>query len=470
VWNQVRASNRYYKHTRPIFNPTRRLVDTYAGAVWPGVLTTDVKTLPANFHIAVPFPEETDQKLKDAIGQIWQWSNFSAQRYSLVRQCAALGNVLVEIIDDVESGKVLFDIVWPGHVKDLLLDHGGHVKAHVVEYRYYDAEDDKEHVYRREVSADSIRTYRDDSPFGYSGAPAAYANPYGFDPSVWVTHSNVGGIFGMPAARNLTKVDELNSLVSHANDQIHKILSAPIVLAIHNPDAPLPDSKEDPTPALEFGTIKERDVIDYIEANVGAQVQTINLPEGQALKHIETLLAEVERDHPELSMWQAMRNLNQVSGIAVERLFGDAAMYIFEAQANYDTSLKRMLQMAIAIAGMRNKEKADGWSEQNYQRKKFDGYDLESYKKGDLDFDILPRPIIAPTQMEAMQLKILEAQADRLEQEMQNPQTVQQNANPQAVNLPNGVYGRLARMGQGPAPQQASQAAQSPAQSPPKMG
>jgi len=452
AWNILQIKNNYYRHTRPIFNPTRRLVDMYAGAVWPGVLNAEPDDIPSHAQLAVPLPEKTPKQLRAAINQIWQWSNFSAQRYTMVRYGAALGNVMVEIIDDVDRGKVVYDIIWPSYVTDLELDYGGHVKAYSIEYKSEDFTTDKEFVYRRDVTAERISTFYDDRPYSYNGVPSSYANPYGFAPAVWTSHANIGNVFGMPALRNVTKIDELNSLVSHANDQIHKVLSAPIVLALHSPDAPLPDKK---TEEVELNAVQSREAIDYIEANTDAQVHTISLPEGQALKHIQVLLDEVERDHPELSMWDKMRGMSQVSGIAVERLFGDASNYIREAQTNYDTSLIRLCQMSIAIAGMRRSEGAGGWSEDNYQRAKFDGYSLESYKDGELDFYILPRPMVPLTEQEAMQIKILRAQAERLEAEMNQPQqAVQpgQENRAEAVNLPNAVYGRLARLGTGPVP------------------
>lgn len=440
TWQALRARNRYYRWTRPIFNPTRRLVDFYAGQVWPGVLTAQPEDLPSNAQVAVPLPESVSTELRQAMDQIWQWSNFSSQRYSLVRYGAALGNIFVEIIDDVDRGKVVFDLIWPGHVKYLLLDYGGHVKEYVIEFDYEDIDLGKQAKFTRWVTRETIRTFRDGEPFGFNGAPAQYANPYGFAPAVWVHHVNVGAMFGMPAVRNVTKIDELNSLVSHVNDTLHKTLAAPIILAMHSPDAPLPESKAE---AVEFGSEKERDSIDYIEANTGASVHTIALPQGEALQHVEVLLQEVERDHPELSMWSSMRSMSQVTGAAVERLFGDAASHIREAQGNYDTALIRLMQMSIAIAGMRANERRGAWRDLSYQQEKFTPFGLDSYNQGDLDFYILPRPVVPLTQNEAMQLRILKAQADRLENELAgNPEDT--------FNLPNAVYGRLARLGMGP--------------------
>lgn len=453
VWTRLRLRSRYYRYTRPIFNPTRRLVDLYAGAVWPGALTANPEDLPSNAQVAVPLPESVSKELRDAMDQIWQWSNFGSQRYSLIRYGAALGNVLAEIVDDVESGKVTFDIVHPTYVKDLNLDTSGHVKTYAIEYKYQDRDDDKEYTYRREVTQDTIKTFRDGIPYSYGGVPSSYPNPYGFAPAVWISHANIGGIFGLPAVRNISKIDELNSLVSHANDQIHKLLGAPIVLALNNPDAPLPVQKDAtgaPTTSDIISADPTREIIQYIEANVGATVHSVNLPQGQSLEHIQALLDEVERDHPELSMWEAMRNVQQISGIAVSRLFGDAQAYINEAQNSYDTALVRMMQMSIAIAGFRLKEGAGLWGQENYQRKKFASFDLDSYRKGDLDFYILPRPLIPLTEQEAVQLKILKAQAERIEQEMLNPQMPSTGTTngiaESGSNTAHGINGRLARL------------------------
>ncbi len=457
VWLRLRTRSKYYRHTRAIFNPVRRLVDFYAGVIWPGALTANPEDLPSNAQVAVPLPKKTPKALRDAMDQLWQWSNFGVQRYGLLRFGAALGNVLVEIVDDVESGKVTWDIVRPGYVRDMHLDNSGFVKSYSVEYKYEDREDGKDYTYRREVSQETIKTYRNDEPYSYYGVPSSYPNPYGFAPAVWMSHANVASIFGLPAVRNVSKIDELNSLVAHANDQIHKLLSAPIILALHDPEAPLPDPPEGATQSSVGMTIAadpSREAIQYIEANVGASVHSLNLPDGQAIKHIEMLLDEVERDHPELSLWQAMREMTQVSGIAVSRLFGDAKAYIDEAASAYDTSLVRLIQMSTAIAGMRQSEGAGGWAEDNYQRKKFASFDLDSYRKGDLDFYILPRPLIPLTEQEAAQLKILNAQAEKIVNELENPQPMlrpsgvaENGVSPSGINTANGINGRLARLG-----------------------
>lgn len=437
-WSAYRDKKRLYRHTRSLYNPVRRLVDLYAGLVWPGVLTMD-KDIPKHVPVATPIPPDTPENIRAAIDQLFQWTNFASQRYALVRYGACLGNVMVEIIDDLDSGKIAFDVMWPGFVKDLKLDYSGHVKEYTIEYQFEDQDDGRVYTYRREVTQESISTYRDREPHSYDGVPARYDNPYGFAPAVWVPHSNVGGIYAAPAIRNIDKIDELNSMVSHINDQTHKILSAPIILAVHSPDATLP--AVDDVNSYDVTDADQRETINFLEANTGAQAQTITLPQGQSLEHLEALLGEVERDHPELAMWPKLREMTQISGIAAERLFGDVLVYVREAQANYDASLIRLCQMSMAIGGMRAAEGKGGWAESNYQRDKFKPFNLDSYKKGDLDFTILSRPLVPPTEQEAMQIQILQAQVDRLEMEMQQPQVAADRD--VQVQLPNSIYGRL---------------------------
>ena len=73
-WAAYRSRYRLYKAIRPIYNPTRRLVDFYAGIVYQGAWTVD----PAHMtepHTAIPFAEGTDRQLLGAIGQVFAWSN-----------------------------------------------------------------------------------------------------------------------------------------------------------------------------------------------------------------------------------------------------------------------------------------------------------------------------------------------------------------------------------------------------------
>lgn len=392
-----RAQYRLYRHIRPIYNPARRLVNFYAGAVYRGSWPNRPEQM-IEPGAAIPFEPDTDPRLLAAIAQIWQWSNWQAKKNTMITHGAALGDAFIVVTDDTERGKVYFDVQWPGHVAEIEIDSAGNVKAYTLEYPIL--EDDKRaHVYRREVDREAIRTYRDGKPHGYEGAPAEIANPYGFVPAVWIQHTPTGADHGQPALRNPSKMDELNNLASAALDQAQRILNAPILIAGENISGMSADkagATQDRTPPTV-----DREAIKIVTASPNSSIETIRLEAGETLQHIDRLIAEIEADHPELTMYQQMREMSQITGPAADRIFGDVDALVDAARAQYDSATIKLCQMAVAIAGWRLSSGA--WSQPTRQQQAFAGYDLSSYDAGDLDMAIRSRPLFPPTKAELLE-------------------------------------------------------------------
>lgn len=412
AWYAYRQHHGLYRYIRPIYNPVRRLVDFYAGIIYPGVLAADGKRLPDGTQLAIPLAEDTDPKLRAAIGQLWQWSNWQTGKNLFVRYGAALGDVAVEVVDEVDRGKVTFDIIWPGLIADMELDATGNVKRYEIEY---DAEDDAGavHTYRKVVDSDWIVELKDGEPFQYDeNIPAVRPNPYGFAPLVWVKHTDLGGDHGAPAARNLGKIDELNELASHAHDRAHAVLSSPILVAgkgVQALNAATTEAKRVATQDMSNPTAG-RETVKVLKAEDGS-MSTVQLPEGEALSYIAKLIEEIESDHPELEMYNQLRAMSQVTGPAAERMIGDAAAYIQDARANYDTQSIKLFQMAMAIGGWRANSGA--WGALNRQQQPFVAFDLDSYMAGDLDFEIAPRPIVPSVRLSPDEQRVEMEKAER---------------------------------------------------------
>jgi hypothetical protein len=398
IWQQYRRKYGLYRYIRPIYNPVRRLVDFYAGIVYPGVLAVDGKRLPNGSILAIPLEDDLDPQLRKAIGQLWQWSNWQTGKNLFVRYGAALGDVGVEVVDELDRGKVTYEIVWPGSVKQLDLDGTGNVKAYAIEYQ---AEDDngRTYVYRKEVDGERIAEYKDDELYQYDeNIEAERDNPYGFAPFVWCKHTDLGGDYGAPAIRNVGKIDELNEIASHAHDRAHAVLSSPILVAGEGVQALTSDVTEAKRGATQDLANPQagRESVRILKANNGS-ISTVQLPEGEALNYMDRLIMELEDDHPELVMYKRLREMSQVTGPAAETLTGDAGSYIQEARSNYDQQSIKLFQMAIAIAGWRANSGAWGRT-LSRQQQAFAPFDLESYQAGDLDFSILPRSLF-PAEM-----------------------------------------------------------------------
>jgi len=423
-WARYKSQYRLYKQTRILYNPVRRLVDFYAAQVYPGVLAIDGSRLPDGVPLAIPLAEDTPEALKHAIGQWWQWANWQAGKSVLVRYGGCSGDVLVELLDELDRGKITRNIVWPGLVRDdLQLDATGNVLFYAMEYRAL-APDGTPYVYTKEVSKESIRTLRNHELFSYDGTPPEIENPYGFVPAVWCKHVDLGGDFGAPAIRAIGKLDQLNSMAAHIHDQMHKAIANPVVFwsggsitnifgARKNRDT------EQQKVDIDLPDNTDRDSVLMLKGPIGGKVESLlgELNPAEALPWIESLLAEIEHDHPELSMYRELRAMSQVTGPAAIRLMGDVSGTVLEAQANYDQQMMKLQQMAVAMGGFRANSGA--WSatpaQLTRQQKKFLPFDLESYARGELDHEIMPRPLVALTALEQLEYERarLELEADR---------------------------------------------------------
>lgn len=418
LWAYYRSLHRLYKFTRSIYNPTRKLVDFYVGTIYPGILTADARRFEDGTVIAIPFADSTPRRLINAIASLWKWSNWQSNKNLMVRYAACMGDCLVEIIDDLEKNQIEFQVQHPGVVDGLKRDFRGNVKEYAIEYQYDEVDPSgmasTTYTFRKTVDKNNIRYYRNGKPHAYDGVQSSYENPYGFVPAVWIQHVDVGTQHGEPAMRNMSKFDELNSLASHTIDQAHRILEAPLLVSgegiqSFNPEAP-------PDGAVADGRRPDamRSNIPMIKGSLGARIDAVQPPAGESRTNIEALILDIEKDHPELTMHHEMRRMSQVTGPAVTRLFGDVEISVNEARANYDIQMVKAHQMSIAIGGMR--ANAGDWGpveDLHDDQAVFLPFDLDSYREGDLDFEIAARPLVPLGQWETIQAQRAEVSLER---------------------------------------------------------
>lgn len=402
LWDRYKANYNLYRNIRLIYNPTTRLVNFYAGQVYPGVLSEDGSKLPDGVPLAIPFSDDTAPALRSAIAQIWQWSNWQQKKAVEVRYGAALGSVLVEVEDDLDRGKVCLSVVWPAQVWDLDLDRAGNVKSYAIEYYTYE-DGVGQYRYKKTVDQDKFAYFKNDEPFDY-GNGSVVENPYGFIPAVWIKHSDMGGDHGAPViSGSMGKIDELNNLASHVHDQIHKVIGAPLLISSSSKVTNL-FSAQKRGPTNDFAEpAQDQEGLLMLAGPENAKAQTLagdlNLADSAVAMH--DLIAEIENDHPELSFYKELRTMSQVTGPGAQRMMGDVEQLVVEAQASYDQANMRLFQMAVAIAGFR--ANSGNWGTLNSQQQKFTDFNLDSYEKGDLEIAIMPRPLLNPTKMERAQ-------------------------------------------------------------------
>lgn len=409
-WQVYRTQNGLYRATRPIYNPARRLVDFYTGVVYQGEWGMEPVAMVAK-TCAIPWGERTPVDLLAAIAQVYQWSNWQSKKNLMLRYAAAVGDCLVTVVDDMERRKVYPDVIWPGIVADIDLDPTGNVTAYALQY---DAEGldaagkptGETYTFRREVTKTEITEYANET------VTQRVVNPYGFVPACWVQHGASGGEHGEPALRNFGKADELDSIAAHALDKLHRDLESPVLLSGESLGGNLavagkPQSVGIP-PRFVGQSQPERETLKIITAQAGADIKTIPVVDAGDIAHIDHLLAEIERDHPELGMYAKLREMSSVTGPGADRMFGDVYALVNAARSQYDQQTVKLMQMCVAIAGWRAGSGAWGLASQlSTQQRAFAGYDLDSYARGDLDLSIQSRPLVMPSPEDELRLEQL---------------------------------------------------------------
>lgn len=378
-----RQQQALYRYIRGIYNPAYRLGEFWKAHLWGGRLDVDAgdgKSLPS------ALPVDTDnEELRSAIAQVWRWSNWQIAKQIVPLYGSIMGDVVLQVVDDVKRQKVYIQPLHPGILKDVEVDAWGNVKA-------YELEEQRPHPERRETpcnygekatrDGDDViyQTLLDGKPYAWQGDLAEWREPYGFIPMVLIQHNNVGLDFGwseLHAGRG--KFQEADDIASKLSDQIRKMVDAPWLFSgVDKPKGSTKTVGDAPTMNMPAPGREESPVI-YAPAGAAAQPLVAPLDITSAGNHIHSILAEIERDYPELQMdiWTAGgATTGRALRIARERV----STKVEERRAIYDDSLARAQMMAVSIGGFR---KYAG----------FAGFGLESYQKGDLAHSIGERPI-----------------------------------------------------------------------------
>jgi hypothetical protein len=375
-----KEAKKLYKFTRPVYNPVTRLCDLYPGKIYGGSI--DMELLRKG---AIPIAQ-ADDPLREAIRQLIIWSDLGTQKSIYVRNGAKFGDSVIKVVDDRERQKVRLEMLSPEIIRQAEFDSVGNVKSVTIEYVRYDEQpiasgnvsiqQRKAHVYRETIDADWFRTYRDGEPYAYytdaNGTPVSeWPNEYGFVPLIIVQHKDIGLDWGANAFHaSVGKIDELNDAASLLNDQVRKAVNLVWYFA--------GVTKRD---ELNINS-NERDGVPVVYGPASSQPfpMVAQLDIAAAGENLQAMLAELERDMPELALHH-IREGGNLTAPGVEAAYSDAIDKIVEARGNYDDGLVRAMQMGVSIGGH------NGYNG-------FLPFSLDSYQRGDLTFTIADRPIV----------------------------------------------------------------------------
>lgn len=397
----VRDDPQLYQHTKLLWKHAEAVVDFYAGVIYQGALGTD----PAQSETAsaIPIVPETPEgeqteRLLAAIGALYAAWNWRQQMTLRPMYGAALGDVLTELVDDLDREFVYPQSVWPGYVTEIELDYVGNVRSYTLEYYVTEKQANRStetYRYRKTVDHDAIRYFRDDRPHDY-GDGAVVPNPYGFVPAIWDRHRL--GAPGDPRGRSALHgtrqaLLQLNSIFAHAFDYQRKAFFAPLMVA-GKPVKPA-NATHDVTSAP--------DLFEIVGMPMDSRLLQAQFDIGQTREMLADLRQGIIDENPEARFYQQMREMQQVTAPGAERLMGDVKNRVDLARSGYDSQTIKLLQMAISMCGMRaHAEWRQGGL--NKRQQAFAPFDLGSFDRGDLAFAIAARPIVYPTEQERIDL------------------------------------------------------------------
>ena len=396
-----------YQYIRNIYNPANRL-----GAFWQTHLmggsldpmAGDGIDEPSALPIDYAGPDGLSNKFSVAIAELWKWSNWQKRKGIWTLWGSTMGDVGMRIVDDVEKGRVYLSLVDPSTIKSVDADEYGNTKGYTIEEQRVNPESPSqmatytEDCYRDndlvvwETSLNGKPYAWPTNPAGRNGEPLdMWVEPYGFVPFVVTQHIDVGLDWGwseMHAGRG--KIREIDDLASMLSDQVRKTVNAVPVFIGAKPGNVSLSKTADTDARPQMG--REQTPILYIpdpQGGVDWMVAPIDY-EG-VLKHMIGIIEEIERDYPELR-FDRLRASGEVSGRALQIARQPAEAKVLERRVEYDTSLVKAQQMAVAIGGWRG---YDGYQ----------GFSLDSFGRGDLQHTIGDRPVFAMSEMDRLDEK-----------------------------------------------------------------
>ena len=376
----LKRDERLYKHIRGVYNPVARLVDLYVSKIFPSSLDTQTATAGA-----IPIIDSTPE-LDQAIITLWQASNWNQKKNVFVRNGTRFGDSYIKTVDDVANGRVFMQVVDPRKIKSVLHDATG--KVIVIEFEFQLEIDGHWQTVGQIITPESFATTINGNKTAiFENARgekvSEWDNEYGFVPVTHTMHTDIDRPYGANAFyTQIHKVNELNDLASINNDGARKQANMPLFsfgANTGNLDYGADKSESSSTNKDDTPRKDTKRVLDFpADARVEALPPTIDLM--ATLANIQELLAELERDMPELSLHR-LRGGSNITAPGINAVYNDAVSRIENKQGIYNASLIASHKMAIAIGGMRG-------------YKGYEAFNLMSIESGLLDHNIKSVPII----------------------------------------------------------------------------
>jgi hypothetical protein len=206
-----------------------------------------------------------------------------------------------------------------------------------------------------------------------------------------------------PFHSTVAKIDEMNDAASLLNDQIRKAVNVIWYFSgvAAGSDLSISGQLDDGTATSDPTSRRDKLPAIYGPKDSAPTAMIAPLDIANTAANIQNMLAEIERDMPELSLHR-VREMGQMTAPGIRAGYNDAIDKITESRGNYDDALIRAHKMAISIGAYRRLEN-------------FTAFDTGSYARGDLDHYIAERPVIEDMLSKQERISVMQGLPDNPE-------------------------------------------------------
>lgn len=339
---------------RPLRNPAGRVVNFYAGKIWPGTLPDALPIITDNELIIEP------------IQQVWAWSNWNANKQVCARWFAMYGDMFLKVSTRTDATgavvRVYHQNLEPQIVTSFDVDERRYltyVRLDIPQTRRDDRGKIETYMRTERWTKEQHTVWEHDlsssAEYNQLGTPLIDVplTSYGIDfiPIVWQPFIDIGDERGVGAfTQALDKIDECNRQATRLHQMLYRHNKALWALKAGGMDAngrPLPPPRLGGSSDDETLELDDNDIVKL--PGVSDLVPLVPpIDYAAALSVLNAQLDELEQDLPELAYFK-LRSMGEISGRAARLLLGDAADRLSEARGNAEAALIRANQMALTV-------------------------------------------------------------------------------------------------------------------------
>jgi hypothetical protein len=330
-------TNTWVEAIKPIRTCVNRSVEFFVSKIAPGDLS----------YLTVVTENES---VKEAIEQVYKWSNFGSQKQLAVRKLALYGDLFMKVANG--DGKVYFEIIDPVNVTAFTEDSRGYIISIRLDFSLNDNKTYTEywnktdgyfsawtHGLGANASLESLGT-----PVDYG-----YLSEFGIDfvPFVHIKFRDVGTKRGASCTRHcLSKIDEANRQATRMAQMLFRYNKPLWAVSANASDA---QGRPLPAPKVKSGDdldVKDNSIL-YLPGQSTMQSLIPDIKYGDALAILQDMIAEIENDLPEIRYYSIKDS--SMSGKAIKMILAGAIDRRNEAAGNFFDGIERLDQMALTI-------------------------------------------------------------------------------------------------------------------------